>query len=168
MKVHDEKKEVVREVGVEGCSCCSWHAARSGDREMRIVVRCSCIHRQSTGHFHDEIAMILVVGSSMDDPRRQSEAAVAAGAAVADNNGRPMRFEQVGVEALDSEERNPVFEVWAVVHFAHQPVVVDKFEEEAGVEVQAPAGSSVATDLVLAHHSRCHHTCWAMTALAVL
>jgi hypothetical protein len=53
-----------------------------------------------------------------------------------------------------------------VGQFAHQPVVDGEFvEEEAGVEVQAPAGSSVATDLALADHSRCHRTCWVMTAL---
>jgi hypothetical protein len=93
-------KEVVREAGVEECFCCSWHAAQSGDREQRMVVCCSCIHHRSTGHSHGEIAIRQVVGSSMDDPPRQSEAAVVAGAAVAGNNGRPMRFEQVGVEAL--------------------------------------------------------------------
>jgi hypothetical protein len=52
-----------------------------------------------------------------------------------------------------------------VGQFVHQPVVDGEFEEEAGVEVQAPAGSSVATDLALVVHSRCHRTCWVMTAL---
>jgi hypothetical protein len=92
---------VVREVGVEQYSCCNWHAAQLGDLEMRMAASYSCIHRQSTGQSHDEIAMVQVVGSSMDDPLRRSGAAVFAGAAVADSDGRPMRFEQVGVEAQD-------------------------------------------------------------------
>lgn len=163
---HDARKEVAREEGVEGCSCCSWHVVRLGDHVMRAMC-CSCIHRQSTGQSHDETAAIQDFGSWVGDSLKQSEAAVVAGPAVADN-GLPMRFWQADVAARTWEERSRVFEAWAEVHFARQLAVVGELEEEVGGEAQVPAESLGATGLGLARHSRCRRTCCEMAPLAAL
>jgi hypothetical protein len=74
-----------------------------------------------------------------------------------------MRFEDFDVAARIREERNLVFGVSVVVHSAHQLDVRGEIAEEAGVEMQTPAASLMATGLALLRHIHCHRK-WCATA----